>query len=249
MGGQTASARGSRWSRCAVLLGIAVVVWLLGATTQTAGAAPLASDTPIAAGRVATSSGLNMRAAPQTGAAVLRVLPFLTEVYILGAEIERDGHRWVPIRLKPEHGGQQGWVARRWLVAVPLHQSAEPGGPGGPGLRLLKGSGPAQYAVVGGVRYLIADLTTLHTLRLGGYEQVTDAEIAALREGTTLRFHPGTLLRDDAGRVWQIGAGGQRHWVPDLATFNVLGFTWDRVQQAPDWAVGRLAQGTPLTAR
>ena len=120
MGGQTASARGSRWSRCAVLLGIAVVVWLLGATTQTAGAAPLASDTPIAAGRVATSSGLNMRAAPQTGAAVLRVLPFLTEVYILGAAVERDGYlRWVPIRLKPEHGGQQGWVARRWLVAVP----------------------------------------------------------------------------------------------------------------------------------
>ena len=67
MGGQTASARGSRWSRCAVLLGMAVVVWLLGATTQPAGAAPLASDTPIAAGRVATSSGLNMRGGSADG--------------------------------------------------------------------------------------------------------------------------------------------------------------------------------------
>ena len=258
MGGQTASARGSRWSRCAVLLGIAVVVWLLGATAQTAGAAPLASDTPIAAGRVATSSGLNMRAAPQTGAAVLRVLPFLTEVYILGTEVERDGHRWVPIRLKPEHGGQQGWVARRWLVAVPLSAAHAPssGSPGGAGLlgdpqrlRVVKGSGDAQYAALNGVRYHIADLTTLQALNLGGYQQVSDAVIASLRVGPTLRFYPGALLRDDAGRVWQIGHDWQRHWVPDLATFNALGFTWDRVQQAPDWAVGRLAQGTPLTAR
>ena len=243
MGGQTAPARGSRWSRCAVLLGIAVVVWLLGSATQTAGAAPLSSGAPIAKARVAATSGLNMRAAPQTGATVLRVLPFLAEVFVTGSAVERDGLIWVPIRLKPEQGGQDGWVVRRWVVAYPLHQSAEPGGPG---LRLLKGSGPAQYAVVGGVRYLIADLTTLHTLKLGGYEQVTDAEIAALREGTTLRFHPGALLNDDAGRVWQIGAGGQRHWVPNIATFNALGFTWDQVQQTPSWAVERLAEGAPL---
>ena len=246
MGWQTSPVRGARQCGRAGLLAIAVVVWLLGSATQTAGAAPLSSGAPIAKARVAATSGLNMRAAPQTGATVLRVLPFLAEVFVTGSAVEHNGLIWVPIRLKPEQGGQDGWVVRRWVVAYPLHQSAEPGGPGGPGLRLLKGSGPAQYAVVGGVRYLIADLTTLHTLKLGGYEQVTDAEIAALREGTTLRFHPGALLRDDADKVWQIGAGGQRHWVPNLATFNALGFTWDQVQQTPSWAVERLAEGAPL---
>ncbi len=257
MGGQTAPARGSRWSRCAVLLGIAVVVWLLGTATQTAGAAPLASGTPIAAGRVAATSGLNMRAIPQTSAAVLRVLPFLTEVYILGAAVERDGYLWVPIRLKPEQGGQQGWIARRWLVALPLSVVHAPssGSPGGTGLladpqrlRVVKGSGDAQYAALNGVRYHIADLTTLQALNLGGYEQVSDAVVASLRVGPVLRFYRGALLRDDAGRVWQIGHDWRRHWVPDPATFNALGFTWDRVQQTPDWAVGRLAQGSPLAA-
>ena len=257
MGGQTAPARGWRRYRHAALLGIAVVVWLLGAATQTVGAAPLSSSTPIAAGRVATSSGLNMRAAPQTGAAVLRVLPFLTEVYILGAAMERDGYLWIPIRLKPEQGGQQGWVARRWLVAVPLSAVHTPssGSPGGPGphvdpqrLRVVKGSGDAQYAVLNGVRYLIADLTTLQGLNLGGYEQVSDAVIGSLRQGPTLRFHPGALLRDDGGRVWQIGHDWKRHWVPDLATFNALGFTWDRVRQTPAWAVERLPPGNPLAA-
>ncbi len=257
MGGQTAPARDHGRSRYAALLGIAMVICLLGTATQTASAAVIGSGTPIAAGRVATSSGLNMRAAPQASAAVLRVLPFLTEVHILGAEVERDGHRWVPIRLKPEHGGQQGWVARRWLVALPL-SAAHPqssGSPGGTGLladpqrlRVVKGSGAAQYAALNGVRYHIADLTTLQVLNLGGYEQVSDAVLGSLRVGPTLRFYQGALLRDDAGRVWQIGHDWKRHWVPDLATFNALGFTWDRVQQTPDWAVGRLAQGDPLAA-
>ena len=257
MGRQTARARGSRRSRHAALSWIAVVIWLLGTATPTASAALLASGTPIAAGRVATSSGLNMRAAPQTSAAVLRVLPFLAEVYILGSEVERDGHRWVPIRLKPEQGGQQGWAARRWLVALPLSaaHSQSSGSPGGTGLladpqrlRVVKGSEDAQYAALNGVRYHIADITTLQALNLGGYEQVSDAVIASLRVGPTLRFHPGALLRDDAGRVWQIGHDWKRHWVPDLPTFNALGFTWDRVQQTPDWAVGRLTQGDPLAA-
>ena len=258
MGWQTAPARGSRQYRHAALLWIAVVIWLSGTATPTASAALIASGTPIAAGRVATISGLNMRAAPQTGAAVLRVLPFLAEVYILGSEVERDGHRWVPIRLKPEHGGQQGWVARRWVVALPLSAAHTPssGSPGGTGLladprrlRVVKGSGDAQYAVLNGVRYHIADLTTLQVLNLGGYEQVSDAMLGSLRVGPVLRFFPGALIRDDAGRVWQIGHDWKRHWVPDLATFNALGFTWDRVQQTPDWALGRLPQGNPLAAR
>ena len=130
---------------------------------------------------------------------MLRVLPFLAEVYILGSEVERDGHRWVPIRLKPEHGGQQGWVARRWLVAVPLSaaRTSSSGNPGGPGLlgdpqrlRVVKGSGAAQYAALNGVRYHIADLTTLQVLNLGGYEQVSDGVIASLRVGPVLRFFP-----------------------------------------------------------
>ncbi len=253
MWGQTAPAQGARQDRRAGLLWLIVAVWLLGTTAQTAGAADV---TPVAAGRVASSSGLNMRAAPQIGAAVLRVLPFLTEVYILGPAVERDGYQWVPIQLKPEHGGQEGWVVRRWLVALPLNlnvPSDQSGSPGGTGqlpdpqrLRVVKGSGDAQYAALHGVRYHIADLATLGALNLSGYEQVSDAVLASLREGPTLRFHPGALLRDDAGRVWQVGNDWQRHWMPNLATFNALGLVWERVQQTPDWAVGRLPLGDPV---
>ncbi len=263
MGWQTAPARGSRQYRHAALLWIAVVIWLSGTATPTASAALIASGTPIAAGRVATISGLNMRAAPQTGAAVLRVLPFLAEVYILGSEVERDGHRWVPIRLKPEHGGQQGWVARRWVVALPLSAAHIPssGSPGGTGLladpqrlRVVKGSGDAQYAALNGVRYHIADLTTLNALNLGGYEQVTDAVIASLRQGPTLRFYHGALLKDPgdpAGRVWhisRIGNNWQRRWIPNPETFVALGLDWNHIRETPGWALERLPQGNPLAA-
>ncbi len=257
MGGLIAPARGCGQYRRAGLLGLVVVVGMLWLSAPTAGAAPPGSGVPIAAARVASSSGLNMRAAPQTSAAVLRVLPYLAEVYILGQAEAHEGHRWVPIRLKPEDGGQEGWVVRRWLVAFSLEaartQSGSSGGTGLPAdsqrLRLVKGSGDAQYAVLNGVRYHIADLDTLAVLNLGSYEQVSDGELAALRVGPVLRFFPGALIRDDTGRVWQIGHEWQRHWIPDLATFNALGFTWDRVQQTPDWAVGRLPEGPPLSAR
>ena len=252
MGGQTAPARGSRWSRCAVLLGIAVVVWLLGTATQTAGAAPLASGTPIAAGRVAATSGLNMRAIPQTSAAVLRVLPFLTEVYILGAAVERDGYLWVPIRLKPEQGGQQGWIARRWLVALPLSVVHAPssGSPGGTGLladpqrlRVVKGSGDAQYAALNGVRYHIADLTTLQALNLGGYEQVSDAVVAPCvwdRYSASIPVRYSETMPAASGRSATIGSAIGSPTRRRSMRWALPGIVFSRHQTGP-WGVWRRA--------
>ena len=254
MSWQTPTARGFRQHRRTIALWLITAVWLLGSSARAVGAAPPSSVNPIAAARVASDSGLNMRTAPQMGAAVLRVLPFLAEVHIVGQAIESDGHQWVPIQLKPEQGGQQGWAARRWLVALPLGSvGIQSGGSSGTGLlsdpqrlRLIKGSSDAQYAALGGTRYHVADLDTLAALNLGGYEQVSDNVLASLREGPRLRLHPGGLLRDDAGRVWLIGNDRHRHWIPNLATFVTLGYMWEHVQQTPNWAVHRLPMGEPV---
>ena len=136
-----------------VLLFLIVSGCLLGLTALPAGAAPQASNpNAIAAARVAADGGLNMRGSPQMGSTVLRVLPFLTELLVIGQVLERDGHKWIPVRLTAAQGGQSGWASQRWLVAFPLERSSAHNGRGllndPQRLRLIKGSGDAQYAAL-----------------------------------------------------------------------------------------------------
>ncbi len=64
-------------------------------------------------------------------------------------------------------------------------------------------------------------------------------------------YPDGTLLRIPIGTVYFLD-GGQLRGIPDLRTFDVLGFTWPEVKNVSDTEIATLPMGPsypPLTSR
>ena len=245
-----------------VLLASALATLAAASRAKPAGANQPTASLPTA--RVQADDGLNLRVEPRVTATVIAVLPYRSLVEVRGAAADGSGLAWLPVRTLGATL-QEGWVAQQWLVPIsppPAPAAASPPADQPPAavstltplptglwfesLQLTKGSGEAQYVVADGVRYHVADLATLRVLDLGGYRLISDKALSQLRAGPPLQLRPGTLVRGRDGRVWLVGAGGQRQWIPDLDTFYALGFAWAQVHQTADWALARVPVSVPV---
>jgi hypothetical protein len=102
----------------------------------------------------------------------------------------------------------------------------------------VKGSSPAVYLLRGSRAYV--DATTFTAWGSPNAQVVTlsDDLLTAIPEGAGATH----LARTPDGTVWTI-ASGQKRPIPDLATFNSLGYSWSNVRDYPSSTLSQLATG------
>ncbi len=87
-----------------------------------------------------------------------------------------------------------------------------------------------------------------------GYQQVEDPGnpfpyvYIGAGSGATTNIPDGTLIKATGDEV-DLVQNGQRRWIPDMATFNAMGFQWSDVQTISDTQFAAIPQGQPLTVR
>jgi hypothetical protein len=59
-------------------------------------------------------------------------------------------------------------------------------------------------------------------------------------------FADGTLLRVNEQDAIYVMQGGQRHWIPDVATFQARGYNWDAVRTISDPEMNAIPLGAPI---
>src|SRR6185503_4010141 len=91
---------------------------------------------------------------------------------------------------------------------------------------LLRASGPEIDMMAGGVRRWIPDPTTFNHMGLdwGQVRVIPDAEWAGIPQGRPYPSRVDGVLLKGSGPPIYVMQGGQRHWIPDPATFDALGY-------------------------
>ena len=115
---------------------------------------------------------------------------------------------------------------------------------------LLKASGPEIAMMQGRERRSIPDLATFNYMGLdsGAVQTVPDIVWDAIPAGPVLPSRSdGTLLTGSAPEAY-VMVSGQRRWIPDPATFTVLGYRWADVQHVMDSDLNAIPLGTPIPA-
>ena len=113
---------------------------------------------------------------------------------------------------------------------------------------LLKASGPEIALMQGRERRSIPDLATFNYMGLdsGAVQTIPDIVWNAIPAGPLLPSRSdGTLLTGSAPEAY-VMASGQRHWIPDPATFTVLGYKWADVQHIMDSDLNAIPLGAPI---
>jgi hypothetical protein len=97
---------------------------------------------------------------------------------------------------------------------------------------LLKGSGPPVDIMQGHERRWIPDPQTFNYMGLdwSAIQTIPDAVWNSIPAGPQVPSRAdGTLLKGSGPEIYLMN-GGQRHWIPDPATFSALGFNWTAIQ-------------------
>jgi putative redox protein len=115
---------------------------------------------------------------------------------------------------------------------------------------LLKASGTEIALMQGRERRSIPDLPTFNYMGLdwGTLQTIPDIVWNAIPAGPLLPSRSdGTLLTGSAPEAY-VMASGQRHLIPDPATFAVLGYSWADVQHVMDSDLNAIPSGAPIPA-
>ncbi len=118
---------------------------------------------------------------------------------------------------------------------------------------LLKGEAPTVFVIRAGARRAVPDLATFTALgfKWENVRQVPESELAAIPEASPLAspadfaFKDGTLLKGSAPTVY-VMSGGRRRAIPDIDTFQALGYRWENVLQIADWHLASIPELPPL---
>src|SRR5258706_422298 len=116
---------------------------------------------------------------------------------------------------------------------------------------LLQGSGPQVYVVMGCQRHFIPDPETFnaHGYNWSAIQHISDADLTAIPEGAPYPSRAdGRLLQASGAEVDRM-QGGQRRWIPDLATFTCMGLNGGAVQAIADSEWKQIPQGAPYPSR
>jgi hypothetical protein len=116
---------------------------------------------------------------------------------------------------------------------------------------LLKASGPEIALIQGRERRSIPDLPTFNYMGLDWdavVQTIPDIVWNVIPAGPLLPSRSdGTLLTGSAPEAY-VMASGQRHLIPDPATFAVLGYSWADVQHVMDSDLNAIPLGAPIPA-
>ena len=115
---------------------------------------------------------------------------------------------------------------------------------------LLKASAPEIDMMAGGIRRWVPDPTTFTSMGLdwGKVVTISDSEWSAIPSGPAYPSRvDGTLLTDSGPKVY-VMQGGQRHWIPDPATFNASGYQWSAIVRVADADLAAIPEGTAVAS-
>lgn len=101
---------------------------------------------------------------------------------------------------------------------------------------LLKASGPQVDMMQNHQRRWIPDPATFNYMGLdwNAIQTIPDAQWATIPAGPQFPSRAdGTLLQGSQPNVY-VMQNGQRHWIPDPATFSALGYSWSDIQVVAD---------------
>jgi hypothetical protein len=116
---------------------------------------------------------------------------------------------------------------------------------------LLKTSDHPEVDIISGrERRWIPDPQTFNYMGLnsGAIVTVSDAVWAAVPAGPPLPSRSdGTLLKGSTDPVY-VMQNGQRHWIPDAITFNLMGYSWTAIQVVADNDLNAIPLGTQVPA-
>jgi hypothetical protein len=104
------------------------------------------------------------------------------------------------------------------------------------GTLLKTNSNPEVDIISGRERRWIPDPQTFNYMGLdwGAINIISDADWAAIPAGPPLPSRSdGTLLKGSTDPVY-VMQNGQRHWIPDPTTFNLMGYSWSAIQVVAD---------------
>ena len=115
---------------------------------------------------------------------------------------------------------------------------------------LLKGSGPEVFLVIDGQRRWIPDAATFDALGLDweAVRVVSDQQLNSYPRGQDYPSLPGRLVKGSGPEVFQLEKG-KRRWIPDEATFNAMGLSWEAVQVIPDQQLNIIPRGMDYPSR
>ncbi|MFY9531888.1 MAG: hypothetical protein WBC04_17820 [Candidatus Acidiferrales bacterium] len=100
----------------------------------------------------------------------------------------------------------------------------------------MKASGPQVDMMQGHERRWIPDPQTFNYMGLnwGAIQIIPDGSWNAIPAGPQFPSRTdGTLLKGSGPAIY-VMQNGQRHWIPDPATFNAMGYNWSAVQNVAD---------------
>ena len=115
---------------------------------------------------------------------------------------------------------------------------------------LIKASGPQVDRVENGLRRWIPDPTTFSCMGLkwGQVQGITDSLWREIPGGAAYPSRAnGTLLKGSGPAIY-VMSGCQRHWIPDVTTFNALHYNWNSVQSISDADLKAIPLGTQISA-
>ena len=113
---------------------------------------------------------------------------------------------------------------------------------------LLKASGPQVDIMQGHERRWIPDIATFNYmgLNMSAVQTIPDSAWAAIPVGPALPSRAdGTLLKGSTAPIY-VMLSGQRHWIPDVATFNAMGYSFANVQSALDADLNAIPLGAQV---
>jgi hypothetical protein len=115
---------------------------------------------------------------------------------------------------------------------------------------LVKASGPEIDMMAGGQRRWVPDPTTFTHMGLAWdkVKTIPDSEWAAIPSGPPYPSRvDGTLLQGSGPKVYVVQSG-QRHWIPDPATFTASGYQWSAIKHISDADLTAIPEGVAVVA-
>jgi hypothetical protein len=112
----------------------------------------------------------------------------------------------------------------------------------------LKAMGPQVDMIQGHERRWIPDPQTFNYMGLdwNNIQNITEAQWLGIPAGPQFPSRSdGTLLKGSADPIYVMN-NGSRHWIPDPATFNALGYSWSAVQSVADADLNAIPLGAQI---
>lgn len=178
------------------------------------------------------------------------------KVYIM-AQSERH---WIPDPATFQAKGYDWSAIQRVSDAVlaaipegaPIPSVAEGGTPPQPQYpdgTFLKASGAEMDRMEGGKRRAIPDAETLNCImgpNWGAVQTISDAAWNAIQVGTPYPSRADNKLIQGTDQKVYIMAQCQRHWIPDLATFQAHGCDFNAIQHVSDADLAAIVEGPSI---